>query len=402
MDHKAVDTSKIEEFIQATTLLMVITAISIFSTESPYILVLLCGILMILFAMRSLEDDAGDVLSQQNRKILPVMQLFVSVLIVLFSGRMISYLIFYEWRNRNKMISIAAPPLFYLICQTVDKEQQMPVIIFRGLILLAAGLGIFFLEKMILGYIAAKAQIVRALNVTAVNEMYEKKLNQELMMKNYLADRNARLEERENISRNIHNSVGHSITAAIMTLDAADLLFDTQPKRAREKMNMANERVRTSLESIRHAVRVLDSESEFVSMKDLLEEIEAVTDRFVLDTMLDIQTDFSNVDMMLNIPHEHAEFLTGAVQELLTNGVRHGKADKFIVNVTADSGHVRLTVSDNGQSDFSPQNAQGKIQKGFGLKKMISYVEKCGGNVVFENVNGFRSALTLPIVEGRA
>ena len=59
-----------------------------------------------------------------------------------------------------------------------------------------------------------------------LNEMHEKRLNQELTKQNYLADKNARLVERENISRNIHNSVGHSITAAIMTLDAADMLYD--------------------------------------------------------------------------------------------------------------------------------------------------------------------------------
>ena len=87
----------------------------------------------------------------------------------------------------------------------------------------------------------------------------QKKLAKELVIKNYLADKNARLEERENISRNIHNSVGHSITAAIMTLDAADMLYDTAPDKAREKMNTANERIRTGLEAIRQAVRVLDS-----------------------------------------------------------------------------------------------------------------------------------------------
>ena len=121
--------------------------------------------------------------------------------------------------------------------------------------------------------------------------MYSKKLNQELVIKNYLADKNARLEERENISRNIHNSVGHSITAAIMTLDAADMLFDTAPKLAREKMNIANDRIRTSLDSIRHAVRVLDNENKFITVNDFISELVAVTDSFVMDTMIKIYTD---------------------------------------------------------------------------------------------------------------
>ena len=48
-----------------------------------------------------------------------------------------------------------------------------------------------------------------------ISEMHEKRLNEQLVKQNFLAEKNARLVERENISRNIHNSVGHSITAAM-------------------------------------------------------------------------------------------------------------------------------------------------------------------------------------------
>lgn len=184
-----------------------------------------------------------------------------------------------------------------------------------------------------------------------------------------------------------------------MTLDAADMLFDTMPEKAREKMNAANERIHASLESIRHAVRLLDHEGGMVGISDFFSALNTVTEHFAMDTTVKIRTDFPDADSSLSIPHEHSEFLTGAVQEILANGVRHGGADIFTISVAADSRHIRLSVLDNGRGSFSPQNAKEKIENGFGLKKLLSYAERCGGFASFENGNGFRSTITLPLPE---
>ena len=94
---------------------------------------------------------------------------------------------------------------------------------------------------------------------------------------------------------------------------------------------------------------------------------------------------------------EHSEFLTGALKECFTNGVKHGQADLFTVGLYTDSNHVRLYVEDNGKSDFNLENQKVKIDQGFGLKKIISYVRKWGGSAVFLNENGFRGEITLPM-----
>ena len=378
-----------ENVVQDSILLISLTSAAVFTSFAPYIILLLCGILMFIITIRSLSD-------KPNR--LPItIQFAASAVFSVISGTLVSYLVFYICRTK-KAFQIIFAAIFYVTVQTIIGERSLPEILCGGLLLLVAAMLISLAERLMIGYLTAKDQIAKSVSMTAVNEMYEKKLNRELMIKNYLADKNARLEERENISRNIHNSVGHSITAAIMTLDAADMLFDTAPDKAREKMNAANERIRGSLNSIRHAVRVLDGESKFVSVNDLISELTAVIDSFVIDTMIKIYTDFTDTE--LTIPHEHTEFLTGAAQELLSNGVRHGNADIFTVRVTADSGHIRLSVADNGKSDFSALNSRERISGGFGLRKLISYAERCGGIAVFENKNGFRSEITLPLYRG--
>lgn len=381
-----------QQYTQAATLLLLLTLISVFFSDSPYICILIAGILMIVFTIRSLSD--------KQSKTLMTLQAVLTAIFSVLGGITVSCLMGYECRFfRYKALQTAVPSIICGTIQLISSSLTFPEIVMNMLILAAFSWLIFIAEHLIQSYLSAKSQISRAVSVTAVNEMYEKKLNQELVMKNYLADKNARLEERENISRNIHNSVGHSITAAIMTLDAADMLFEASPMRAREKMNAANERIRTSLASIRHAVRVLDSENRLVSISDFISQLSAVSESFVMDTTMQIHTDFTDIQPDLPLPHEHAKFLTGALQELLSNGVRHGSADRFTVIITADSGHIRLSVSDNGISDFSDANSSERIQRGFGLKKLISYTKRCGGSTNFSNENGFGSDISLPLLK---
>ncbi len=382
----------IEQYVQSSALLLVLTVEAVISGNNPYVCILIAGMLMILFTVRNLSD-------KQNILLFGI-QIMFSIAFVIISGSVFSYVIFYECRYiNNKFLQIISPSIVYLVLEIIKNTLSFPVMLFNVLFLMVLSTVIYIAENLILKYISAKNQIAQAVSVTAVNEMYEKKLNQELVMKNYFADKNARLEERENISRNIHNSVGHSITAAIMTLEAADMLFDSSPDKAREKMNTANDRIRTSLSSIRHAVRVLDNENEFISMSDLIREIKAIVDNFVMDTMIKIRIDFSGADGELVIPHEHTEFLTGAVQEFLTNGIRHGDADLFTIILISDSGHIKLSVWDNGNSDFNEDNKAVRISEGFGLKKITSYIKKCGGSVVYSNQNGFKAEITLPLYE---
>ena len=385
----------IQQFIQAVILLIILMSAALFTAYNPYLLIMLAGVLMIIFAIRSIDETES--------RLLLFMQLIFSVLYVLISDNVSSYLIFYELKKTGKKpVNIIFPTAIFALSRIFIRDKMMAEIILHMIVLACISCIIYMLQKLVFNYLSAKTTVAQAVSVTAVNEMYEKKLNHELTIKNYLADRNARLEERENISRNIHNSVGHSITAAIMTLEAADMLIEKAPDRAREKMNTANERIRQSLSSIRHAVRVLDNDKEPVPMEDFISELCVITDNFTTDTSIKIRTDFEQADKEIKLSQEYSEFLTGAVSEFLTNGVRHGRADVFILIVTADSRHLKISVNDNGKSDFSSQNKKILIESGFGLKRIISFAEKCGGEAFFSNENGFRAVVTLPVMEDNA
>ena len=379
-----------EQVIQADGLIIILTIVSFFTSSHPYLCILSAGLLLVAFTMRSLTEEP--------ERLLFAVQICLSTAFAVVSGGMWSCLIFYECRLvKRQWMQIFLPALAFCILQAAGR-LPLPLIIVFSLSLTGISGLIFLMERLVIGYLTARYKNDRAVSIAAVNEMYEKKLNRELVIKNYLTDKNARLEEREKISRNIHNSVGHSITAAIMTLDAADLLFEKDPTQAREKLNAANRRIRTGLDTIRHAVRVLDEDNEYIFVRDFLRELSGLVDSFMIDTTALVYLDSSDIPAKLQISREHTEFLTGAVQELISNGVRHGGADCFHLGLSGDSGHICLVVQDNGNSDFSEGNRAERISSGFGLKKLISYAHRCGGYVEVSNGNGFRTEITLPLV----
>lgn len=371
--------------------IIVLTFISLFTSRFPALFIVAAGFLMVLTTYESFLEDKNRVLAAAEAVLMTVY--------AVLSGGFAGFSVFFLLKAVGEQIRVILGLCGFLLASLMmDKSMPFAGRIVQALLLAA----IFFLLVLLYGLMdrmeKRKAREDERLIASNVSEMHEKRLNERLVMQNFLVEKNARMTERENISRNIHNSVGHSITAAIMALDAADTLYDVRPEEARKRMNDANDRIRESLESIRRAVRVLDEDSAEISAGDLKCEMENIINQFVMDTDIRVDQNVNRLTDDIRIPHDHAVFLTGALQEMLTNGVKHGAASEFVVILFGDTAHVRLEVSDNGKSDFDSRNSKTRIENGFGIRKIISYVEKCGGKTAFVNDNGFKGMVELPIV----
>ncbi len=372
-------------------LIIILTAVGLFSSRFPELFIISAGALMVLVTYESFNEEKSKTVTV----IKLVLMTFYSLLSGVFSG----FLIFFLLKEAKLYVRIITGAFMFVFATfMIYKNVSVAMCLVYSLILVIAFLIMILIYYTLERSEERKNDEKRRITASSVSELHEKRLNEKLKLQNYMAEKNARLLERENISRNIHNSVGHSITAAIITLDAADMLYDVKPDEARKKMNDANSRIRGSLESIRQAVRVLDEDNAELTSGDLKSELDMVINEFVMDTSISINRDFSTVSDEIKIPHDHAVFFTGVLQEMLTNGVKHGGADWFLVILLGDTAHIRLEISDNGKSDFSEENSEERIKAGFGIKKIISYVKKCGGKTGFENDNGFKSVVELPLI----
>ncbi len=377
--------------------IMILTIISAVVSEHTYPVLLLGSVIMIIATMSYMKDD-------EDKSVI----ILLMVLSFAFAlGQWYSCLIFMLLPLKRRWIDTVLAEAAFICSAAVRLMMRMSIDIDIAnflahklaeiMMLTAAAVMILLIQTAWQKEEQRRRTDRERLQRASLSEMHEIKRNNEMIRQSFYENKNARLMERENISRNIHNSVGHSITAAIMTLDAADMLFEKDPQEAHKRMNDAAGRIRGSLEAIRSAVRALDTEDEDVSIKDLLCYTDNIINEFTMDTQIncDLIKDLYSESLML--PKEHAEFLSGALSEMLTNGVKHGKATQFIVKITADSTHIRMEVKDNGHSVFNKENADELIRNGFGLKKLASYAQRCGGNTEFKNENGFCAMIELPM-----
>lgn len=378
-------------FFRTQALTIILAVYGLFYTEVPYYLLCTAGFLLFVFTLENISDERNNFII--------IIKVVLCIIFCILSDGFLIFLLFGQ--AGYKRTSFIMPPVIYAVVQTVCNINCFfgifPVLLVKIIVVLALSVAIWYVQKAMEAYADYKDKIILSMQKLALSGFAEKKLNHALVMQNNIIERNARLEERENISRNIHNSVGHTITAASMALDAAGMLWETDPARAACKVEIANERIQSGLESIRHAVRVLDEESENIHINDFKMELEAVIDNFIMDTEIKVYFDMEIIEPELWIPHEHTEFLTGAVGELLVNGVKHGKADQFTILLSADSSHLKVSVADNGNSSINSENAMHRIQNGFGIKKIINYTEKTGGRTEFKNNNGFFAEVMIPL-----
>lgn len=195
-------------------------------------------------------------------------------------------------------------------------------------------------------------------------------------------------EERNRIARDIHDNAGHSMTAVIMQTEAAKLIIDTDPEEAKNKIISANIQAKNALEQMRESVHLLAGRNASATMKEEIEEIIAQT---MDGTDIIIRYDLTDV----SLPYDKRRFIANSLKECLANGMRHGGATAFYVELALHENDVVLTVSDNGTglpADF---------KEGFGLRGVREKAAGFGGGIVLESEEGegMEITITLPLHE---
>lgn len=218
---------------------------------------------------------------------------------------------------------------------------------------------------------------------SALNEADESKAQLEQAYKEI--SRTAVYEERNRIAKDIHDNAGHSMTTVIMQTEAAKLLIDSDPEEAKNRIISANIQAKNALEQMRESVHLLAGKTDMHSLKGEIEEIIAQT---IDGTELKIRCNIEDAEL----DGEKSRFICNSVKECLVNGIRHGRATAFFVEMRKEFSSITLRISDNGSG------AEGKIKEGFGLRGIREKAEKLGGRCSFssEAGEGFETEITIP------
>ena len=209
----------------------------------------------------------------------------------------------------------------------------------------------------------------------------QRRLNAELRATRALLAESARVNERTRISRELHDLLGHHLTALSLNLEVASHLTEG---RAQEHVRQAHTLARLLLTDVREAVSQLRDASGGI---DLAAALRPLADHVpALDIELEVQSPLAVDDP------ERAHVMLRCTQEIITNAVRHAQARRLRIRVWRQADALMLEASDDGQGAEA-------LVPGNGLRGMRERIVQCGGSLDIQTRpgSGFRLQLSLPL-----
>lgn len=205
---------------------------------------------------------------------------------------------------------------------------------------------------------------------------------------------NAQEEERQRLSRQMHDGPAQALSNFILQTEIAMRLFEVDPARAKEEL--AN--LKTAAMSTFQKVRNFIFELRPMMLDDLglIPTVKRYLDTYKEHSGIDTSLEASGTEQRLESYQEVLIFR--ALQELLSNAAKYGQATQIKVQIAIDDNFVKIAVDDNGKG-FDSNNL--KTNAGLGLKLIRERVEMLNGKVELDSVvgRGTRVAILLPVLK---
>jgi signal transduction histidine kinase len=208
--------------------------------------------------------------------------------------------------------------------------------------------------------------------------------NAELEATRELLAQSARLAERARIARDLHDLLGHHLTALSLNLEIASHKTGGE---ARERIATAQTVTKLLLGDVRGVVGALRGDDHL----DLPAALRKLADgiprpRVHVDASPALAIDDPAV----------GEVVLRCAQEIVTNAVRHARAENLWLDVERSTEGIRIRARDDG---CGATDIAGSVAQGHGLAGLRERFEQRGGAVSFDTApgQGFRIDAVLPL-----
>jgi len=196
----------------------------------------------------------------------------------------------------------------------------------------------------------------------------------------------AATEERNRLARDIHDSVGHALTAVNIQLEKALAYWQRSPEEALQAIRDAKQAASEALRDVRSSVAALRDADERFSLQA---SVKALAERMIAQGLaVDLaisgeERDYSRATLMA---------LYRAMQEGLTNVQRHAGASRVEIELSFGEREVRLRLRDNGRG-FDPRAAE--VAGGFGLQGIRERLELVLGHLEIKSDPAYGTELVM-------
>lgn len=194
------------------------------------------------------------------------------------------------------------------------------------------------------------------------------------------------MQERNRISRDLHDSVGHTLSTVIIQLEAiAKLSVDTAPTASQMSLGL-RDFTRDNLDEVRQAITNLKPKD--YNRFEFIEVLSTLTTNYGSSTPLDIY--FNSNEPLWELNPSQQEFVYRAIQEFLSNTSKHANADELRIILHFNLESVIITMQDNGIGTDA-------LEEGIGIKslKERAKLNNATVTIISSSGNGFKTRIVL-------
>ncbi|WP_346961911.1 sensor histidine kinase [Clostridium sp.] len=331
--------------------------------------------------------------------------------------------IFYLEKERNVILSIiielAVIPLaqlnfggtiiFYLIGVSIDLFALKNNIVKYGIGLIILFIGIYpkfsgpiedgIINFVLLGLFFILLSYISRLYSTKVEaqQLYDKlrvsdekliEANKELEGYVESIEELTLLKERNRISREIHDSVGHTLSTAMIQLSAMEAIAEKEDSSMKDMVGNLRAFISESFQDVKRAVRELKPD-EYDNYQGIL-RLQEVCKNFERMSGVEVKVIISKGDW--NLSTKQSNHLYRMTQEVLSNSLKHGKATMVKVSMNFAEDEFVMSFNDNGVGTDKI------MESGLGLRSIRERAEEIDGLVDMKSSagNGFFVKVIVP------
>lgn len=224
--------------------------------------------------------------------------------------------------------------------------------------------------------------------IDQINSLYRQLENANNQLQEYtmIAEKMVQTRERNRLAREIHDTLGHTLTGVSAGVDACIAMIDLDAAKTKAQLECISNVIREGLKDVRRSVSQLRPDSlERFSLEHAITKM--VTD---INAVSNANVYFYSKVKNLKFDQDEENAIYRVIQEGITNALRHGKADKIWIHMDQVYQDILIQIKDNGVGCE-------QIKSGFGTKHMQERISLLGGTVTFNGKNGFEINARIPI-----
>jgi two-component system, NarL family, sensor histidine kinase DesK len=191
-----------------------------------------------------------------------------------------------------------------------------------------------------------------------------------------------KLEERQRIARDLHDTLGQKLSLIGLKSDLARRLITKDPDKARNELKDVQQTARTALSEVRKMVssmRGIRLKDEIVRVKQILKAAEINFE--------------GNQDISIkNVPLLTENILSMCMKEAVNNVVKHSGASACSISIDQSWKELVMTIHDNGKF----KDEVDKDNRGSGLLGMKERLEFINGSLELQKIEGTTLVIRVP------